>query len=448
MTTKDDSFRSTAIRIAGYSAISYVVAYSSQLVDIFWVARLSSGAPTAVAFVATVFAVALTLNEVVGVSSVAIISRAKGAGDKKSTALAILQTLCMKLVLGLVMVLVFLLFIKLALPLFTLDEIISGYIREYASVIWLSLVLIPINATLLTTLRIFDKARFTAWISVAALCSNALLTPLLIFGYREFAGFGVAGAAWSSIIVEAMVLVVAFSVLQNRVIGSALRQARLRVDLPLYRDLLLIGLPVAGMVLLLNLEQVLITSIVVQQPVAVSDGFGIGQRLFGLLFISTVGISLGVAVVTGEALGRGDWQLVAQEVPAVLKKILCFALVLLVGVWLFSGMIMGLFTTHVVTIAAGALYLRFMAVAMMFYVAYSVFAGVFEGAGKNLPILYAAAVVYLVVEFPLLAVAGKAQLGLLSVWIIVLTSVMLLSLILGWLFVRRYWATSVLSASH
>jgi putative MATE family efflux protein len=453
LTDNPAAFRTAAIRIAGYSAISYVVGYSSQLVDIFWVAGISAGAPTAVAFVATFFAVVLTLNEVAGVGSVAVISRAKGSGDSAAATLAIMQTLFLKLVLGVVMVLLFWLFVLYGLPMFDLHQVTAGYIREYAGVIWLSLLLIPLNATLLTTLRIFDKARTTAWISVAALAANAVLTPLLIFGSvamgGDFAGLGLAGAAWASIIVESLVLVVTFSMLKSSVIGGSLREVQWRCDLPLYRRLLLIGLPVAGVVLLLNIEQMIITSIVVQQPIAISDGFGIGQRIFALLYISTMGVSIGVAVVTGEAIGRGDFQVVAQQTPAVFKSLLTFACWPLAAVFVCAGLVLELFTSNADTIATGAVYLRFMSVAMVFYIAGSVVTGVFEGAGKNIPVLFAAAVVYLLVDFPLLAwVAQYPPVALKWVWGIVLCSVALQSLVLFRLFAGRYWSSSVESASR
>ena len=448
MTDRTAPFCTTAIRIAGYSAISYVVGYSSQLVDIFWVAKVSTGAPTAVAFVATFFAVVLTLNEVVGVGSVAVISRAKGNGNKAATILAIVQTLFLKLVLGVVMVLLFRWFVVYGLPVFDLHQVTAGFVRQYAGVIWLSLLLIPLNATLLTTLRIFDRARTTAWISAVALAANAVLTPLLIFGGAgiggDFAGLGLAGAAWASVIVESLVLVVSFSMLKRCVIGGALRDIRWHCDLSLYRKLLLIGLPVAGVVLLLNIEQMIITAIVVQHPIAISDGFGIGQRIFALLYISTTGVAIGVAVVTGEAIGQRDYRVVAQQTPVVLNSLLAFAFWPLAAVFMCAGLLLELFTANSSTIDTGAVYLRFMVVTMVFYIAGSVVTGVFEGAGKNLPVLFAAAAVYLLVEFPLLAwIATNPHVALNWVWGIVLCSAALQSVLLFRLFAGRHWTSSV-----
>ena len=59
--------------------------------------------PTAIAIVSTIFVTVLTLNEVIGVGSVAVISQAKGSGDKSRTASVVLQTLLMKFLMGVLM---------------------------------------------------------------------------------------------------------------------------------------------------------------------------------------------------------------------------------------------------------------------------------------------------------------------------------------------------------
>ena len=79
-------FQRLAARISAFSAISYAIAYSSQLIDVFWVSRLGAGAPTAIAVVSAIFLIVLTLNEVIGVSSVALLSQSMGTGDNERTA--------------------------------------------------------------------------------------------------------------------------------------------------------------------------------------------------------------------------------------------------------------------------------------------------------------------------------------------------------------------------
>ena len=275
---------------------------------------------------------------------------------------------------------------------------------------------------------------------MAALSMNMVLTPSLIFGYGQLPALGVVGAALATIIVDAIVLSIGLRRLLFNSAGIRFSWHAARFERSVYRDLLLIGMPVAGMVFLLNAEQLIITAIVAQQAVSISDGYGIGQRVFGLLYISTMGIGIGVAVTAGEAIGAGQYELLKRAIRGLLARSLFVMAAVCTMVAFLAPTILSVFTADPVAIQTGVVYLRFMAVAMLFFCAQSVFHGVFTGAGRNVPMLLAALVTYLCIEFPLLWWFNQMYSGHLSLlWCAVLFSTLLLALALGWLFRRNYW---------
>lgn len=437
-------FQALAARISIFSAVSYAVAHSSQLVDIFWVSKLGAGAPTAIAIVAAVFFIALTLNEVIGVSSVALLSQSLGRGDKLRTAEIILQTFLLKFVFGLCMAGIFIFVMNKWLSWFTSDLLIQQYIVEYTGVIWLSLILVPVNASALTILRIIGSEKATAQISIAALIINASLTPVLIFGLPsnsplELRAMGIAGAAWASVLTELLVGIIAIRLVVGNRVGIALRPNRIHWEPGLFRDFLLIGLPIAGVMLLFNLERAIVTALVARQPVAISDGFAIGLRIFTFYGMGAFGVALGAAVAVGRYIGEDRVEQVKKELPEFSFKVALAAFVLYVPVLFFPNTVVTLFSDNVTTIAAGALYLQFMCAAIVMYCVYYVFNGAFEGAGRNLPVLHVALMAFLV-EVPLLYLADRffsSQLWL--IWLIVLIAVVLNAAGLVVLFRRGHW---------
>lgn len=434
------SLTAKTLRIAGFSTISYVVSYSSQLVDMFWLARLSVGVPTAIAIISTVFIAVLTLNEVVGVSSVALISQANGAGNDQRTASVILQTLLMKLLMGMLMAAGFLWFLHNGLHWYQLDPVVADYIHQYGKIIWLSLILAPCSASVLTSLRILNEAASTAWISVLALSTNAVLTPLLIYGLWGFPALGLAGAAWATIAVDSLVLLIGLRQLWYNRAGVRFVRQSLNFKRSLYLDLLLIGLPVAGVVFLMNAEQLIITAIVAQQPVSVSDGFGIAHRLFGLIYISTLGMAVGVAVVAGEAIGSDRHAVLQRALLPVMIRLAVATLVMCGLVAAVANPLLRLFTTDPIAIDTAVVYLRFMSLAMLFYCLHSVIHGVFEGAGRNMPILLVALAVYGGIEFPVLWwLSQMPALPLHWIWLTVVLCAGLLAIGLLWLHRLRLW---------
>ena len=286
-------FCSSALTVAFFSVISYGVDYSFQLVDVFWVARIGTGAPTAIAVVSSIFFLILSANEIIGVSSVAILSQRFGEGDLERTGEAIVQTLTLKALVGILSVLVFVAAIHFGLAAYDLTDIERTYTLEYARVIWLSLLLVPVYSCLMTALRVIGKAAITSMISIAALITNVVLSPLLIFGIGGLPELGIAGAAWATVLAQcAETGMCLFAIVWNRSGIPILRKAFLRWQPRLYASLVLVGLPMGGVMLLYNLEQAIVTALVSKSGPGVSDGYGIGSRIFGLLFIVNFGISL------------------------------------------------------------------------------------------------------------------------------------------------------------
>lgn len=417
-------FQRLAARISAFSAISYAIAYSSQLIDIFWVSRLGPGAPTAIAIVSALFLIILTLNEVIGVSSVALLSQSQGIGDKQRSSELIVQALCLKFVFGVAMATAFLLAISHWANWYTTDAEIQALVLKYSNFIWLSLIFTPVMATALTVLRIIGDEKKTAFISFAALAINAALTPLFIFGGFGFDGLGISGAAIATVLTELSITAVAIGLVVYNRAGLKLSIARLRWEPALYRDFILIGLPIAGVMLLTNLERALITSVVARHPVEVSDGFAIGIRIFTFFVMGTFGIALGTAVAAGQEIGRGRNDTVQNETPAFALSVALAVLMLYAPVLLFAESVIALFTDNETTIAAGATYLQFMCLAVVLYGVYFVYNGPFEGAGRNKPVLAVAVVAYLCIEFPLLFVIEYfLDSNLMLVWSTVLLAI-------------------------
>ncbi|WP_240046715.1 MATE family efflux transporter [Paracraurococcus ruber] len=90
------------------------------------------------------------------------------------------------------------------------------------------------------------------WIAVAGIGLNALLCPLLVFGWGGWAGFGVTGAGLASTLVDSLMLLGLLGlVARDRVLGRFRLLGRFwRPDPARLREVVRIGLPVAGSMLL------------------------------------------------------------------------------------------------------------------------------------------------------------------------------------------------------
>lgn len=419
-----NQFYRTSLHVAFFALISYAVDYSFQLVDIYWVSHLGVGAPTALAIVSSIFFLILSFNEVIGVSTVAIFAQRYGQADKRRTGESVLQALLLKLALGCLSAIVFLLIIRFGLSLYDLSETEQRYVREYAGIIWLSLLLVPVYSTMMTAMRTVGWAHYTSYISVVALLINVIVNPVLIFGYGPAPALGIAGAAWATVMAQLVALLCCYGVMQSRRFPVPVFSLAFLVWQPqLVWRFLSIGLPIGGVILLYNLEQVILTAFLAEFGARVSDGYGIGARLFGLLFMLNFGIGLGVSVAVGHAIGSGKESLIRHCVPRLsfLAGVILAGLALLL--YFSAGPLLRAFTQDPLTVQTGLTYLRFMAFTNVALGVMYCFNGVFEGAGRNGPPLFIASVIYLGFEFPLLfALRGWGSADLTGIWLTVVAT--------------------------
>ena len=351
------------------------------------------------------------------------------------------------LALGVVMALSFGAFMLWASPFYHIDTSARGQLVAYGKVIWLSLLLVPAYSTMMTALRSLGGEADAARASVLALILNMVLNPLLIFGLGSWPGLGIVGAAWATVLAQAVATVLAASSLARNRFGARVFSASNLGWCPhLYRDIAVIGLPLGGVMVLYNLEQAAVTAIDVSFGTAVSDGFGIGVRICGFLFMAIFGIAIGASVTVGLHLGAERADVVHRALPrfAGVGTAAIGAVVLPLAV--LGEELLGLFTQDAATVAAGGTYLRFMAVALCLLCVHHVFNAAFEGAGRNIPVLLASSAMYLGVELP--AVLALAFLGLLNpeaLWATMIVTAAAGGLLSALLFRQGGWRAKPLS---
>ncbi|MBB6510550.1 putative MATE family efflux protein [Rhizobium soli] len=441
MQTLDSNFSRNAARVSWFALISYAVDYSFQLVDIFWVAKVGPGAPTALSILSSVLFLTLALNEIVGVGTVALFSRAFGSGDMNRTGEVITQALILKGLLGLGMASVFLIYVSFGLGHYPVDLTTHAYMREYGMVIWASLVVVPIYSTLMTALRCTRREASTAVISILALVINAALNPMLIFGFGPFPPLGVAGSAYATVFAQVFALIAAGVWLTKGSIRfPVMPKDTPRLELSLFTRLIKIGLPIGGVAILYNLEQAIITGIIATFPQAVSDGYGVAARVYGFMFMATFGIASGVSVTVGQFIGLGRLNDIQTSLPRFAAWCTLAMAVPAMSLFFLAPSIVSQFTENPTSIAVGATYLRFMTIGAMLLCVLSSINGAFEGAGNNIPVLFVALTSYLCVEAPiLLIIAASSEITPKAIWWATLSAVLFSVIVSAWLFSRRRW---------
>ena len=288
--------------IVGVTAIM-----SIGLVDAYFIGQLGSDALAAISFIfpVTVALSSLGVGVMVGINSV--VARALGEGDEERCARRANFGLIFSVLIG---GLIGALLYAILEPLFTLMNapdhlrpLILEYMQPFSLGFPLVLAIMGFNGVL----RGQGEAKKTSYVSITYAAANWVLDPILITGAFGFEGFGIAGAAYASIIGYGIGAVMAFFLL---------RQTDIPFNLALIRegswvDPAISILRVAGPASFSNsinpIGLSVLTAIVATQGEAAVAAFGAAGRLQSFATVPLLALSGSIGAIVGQNWGAKEY---------------------------------------------------------------------------------------------------------------------------------------------
>ena len=407
-------------------SIPTMIGFSAQMiydiVDIFWLGRISGQAIAGVTIFSTIFWIVESLNEVIGVSSISLISQSFGKKDIPGTNRAIEQTITFKFIVAALAALFLALFLKPIMGFFS-DTTVTSIGLEYG---YIRLFFLPVmfsSYSVNTALRCIGDAKTPMFIMLGTSLLNVILDPFLIFDTVPFigcpgAGLGIFGAALATVISQTLAFLTGFFLLFSgkRGIKPSLKKL-FRLDKSLDKKLITIGLPNGIEIFLRNISMAAILKYVSIFGTAAIAAYGIGGRLIGIAFMPLVGLSMGGSAIVGQCLGAEDVSRAKKtcHVSATLSASVMVFFTLVSVIW--GKFFIGLFSDHPEVISIGADFLRYATFALIFIGIGFGLSIAFSGSGYNLPFLVSSIIGRWAFQIPFLIIAVTLlKAPLLFVW--------------------------------
>lgn len=380
-----------------------------NLVDLFWVGRTLG--PTALAGVSiasyTVW-VMVSVGDLVGVGLTAVASRRHGEGRPDLAARATGTALGVAALLGTG---------AAAFGLFGLDIVFRvmqappetvGYARDFLIVQLLGAFMIYGYFAVAASFRSAGDTRTPFMLLGVSVLLNLMLDPAMILGWGPLPEMGVFGAGLATVLTRGFGFIVGLWILRRR------RLVRRAFDLRVALTSARIGTPTMLTGVLFSIIYMLLVRVTEQFGAPALAALGVGHKIEGVSFMTTIGFALAAETVVGQNLGARN-PARAREAGWLTARLATIPTAVLGVLFLaVPEQLAGIFTTDPAVIAAAALYLRAVAISQLFIAFESVMEGSLGGAGYTLwPAL--AVVSFNLVRIPL-ATWAAARFGLGGVW--------------------------------
>lgn len=402
------SITKNLIKMSLPTMIGFMFQSLYDIVDMIWVGRISSSAVAGVTIFSTIFWLTEVLNEIIGTSSISLISQSFGTGDDEKTSLSIEQTLTFKALVAVIAAVIMLIILKPLLRFFTQDQtalnsaLSYGYIRIFFLPVMFS------SYTINTAFRCIGDAKKPMIIMVIATIINVVLDPLFMFKRipgTNIAGFnmGVFGAGLATVISVTISFVLAFLIFMYGQNKAKIRlKMLLKLDRKIDKKLLTIGLPSGFQVLSRNLSGILTLKFVSIYGTAAVAAIGIGQKILNFSFMPLVGFSMGASAIVGQCLGA---QNIERAKCTVKKAAFLGAFVMLfvsAAAIIFPKGILSAFISDCSVIKIGMPMIRIIAPGLIISGITMGLGACFSGSGYNMPYFISSIISRWCVQIPLL----------------------------------------------
>jgi putative MATE family efflux protein len=420
------------LRLALPVLASQALRMAYQWVDAMWVRGLGVSATAAVTSSAFVMWSVYSLNDIFAIGVTAYVSQLLGAGDRERAGLAAWKGLRASLLLGLVGSVAGLFFARRLYGLMGGDASVVREGGRYLSVVLGAAPLPMMALTCESILRAGGDTRTPLLIDLGAVTLNAVLDPLLIYGLGPFPALGVAGAAWATVIAQA-VAVTCFLTLAARG-HPALPLRRHAPGIPVrIAGLARVGLPASLIGLLFSVVYIAFARSASRFGPASMAVVGIVNRVEALDFVVSVAIGSAGAALVGQNLGAGRPDRAALVVRTGMWWAGWIALGLTLLYAIFPALLLGLFTRDAEVIRIGVPYMRVLCLCIVATGLEIVTAESLLGSGhtREMSAIYT---VFSLIRIPLAFLVpdwtGSGVIGI--AWVITVTCILRTALILGW----------------
>ncbi len=396
-----------------------------NLADTFWLGQYSTEALAAISFAFPMVFLLISLGIGLSTAGSILVAQNTGAGDEESAEYAASQTVTFSLLVSVLLGVVGYFGVGPLLAVLGASPEVLPLATEYMQVIALGLPFMFGFFIFISLMRGYGDTVTPMLVMFGTVVFNIALDPFLIFGWGPFPRLGVEGAAVATVVSRGMAMVAGMAIMFAGTRGVEIHLADMRPDLTYLRKIVRLGVPasIEGTGRAVSVNALLL--IVGLFPTTVVAAFGIGIRVFSVIFLPAIAVARGVETMAGQNIGAGEEDRAAAT--ARFAATVMFVVLGLAGVvtWVFAPSVIDVFTDDPEVVEVGATFLRYVAPSFAFIGVMRSYTGAFRGAGKTLVAAVVAVGMLGVVRLPFAWFASQdvgLGLGADGIWLAFLVS--------------------------
>jgi len=403
-----------------------------NIADTFWLGQYSTDALASISFAFPMVFLLISFGMGISVAGSVLVAQFTGADEHREAEYAASQTVTFAVIVSLVLGVIGYFGVDTFLSLMGASQDVLPLATSYMEVISLGLVFMFGFFVFIALMRGYGDTITPMLVMFGSVVLNIIIDPFLIFGWTvvenaplvgtlAFPELGIQGAAIATVFSRGLALVVGLVIMFRGNRGVQIHLRDMVPDLSYLRRLVRIGLPASiegtGRAVSMNLLLV----IVAMFPDTVVAAYGIGTRVFSVVFLPAIAVARGVETMTGQNMGADKPDRAEQAAGLAAKFLFGVLTVVGIAVFLFPEPIISPFVgagqeNAAQVVEIGAEFIRYVALTFGFIGIMRAYTGSFRGAGKTLTAAAISVLTLGVIRFPIAWLTAD-PLGETGIWL-------------------------------
>ena len=392
-----------------------------NLADTFWLGQYSGDALTAITFAFPLVFFLISLGMGLAVAGSVLVAQFEGSGKKDKRDYAASQTIAFSALTAVILGLFGYFFIGEIVGLLGAKGAVAASASGYLEIISVGLFSMFGFLVFQSLMRGFGDTVTPMLLMLGTVILNIIIDPLFIFGFWIIPEMGVEGAAVATVLSRTLSLCIGIALLFKGIRGPKISLSEMGPDFSFFKKMMAIGVPAtvegAGRSISVNALTAVVGWTFANPIVA---GFGIGIRIFSMIFLPAAAVGRGVESMTGQNLGAGNFDRAGETARDGAKYSFLILTFLGILTFIFAQDIASVFIgtgqeNSALIASTGAEFLRYVAFSFGFIGVLRSYNGSFRGAGKTMTAAAISIATLGLIRLPI-AYIGSIKIGTTGVW--------------------------------
>ena len=377
------------------------------LIDTYFIGKLGVHQLAAMSFSFPIIMLINSLSQGIGIGTSSLISRNIITTSRKEVRLMASRAILLGVIMVAIVVIVGLFTIRPTFSAMGANNDVLGYIYDYMSIWYLGVPFVVIPMIGNNIVRATGDTFTPGMLMVSSGILNAVLDPLLIFGYGPFPEMGIKGAALATVIARSTSLVFILIILIKREKLLTIYFGKLKDIFETWKRVLYIAGPASLGMLITPISIGFITKIIASYGHEAVAAFGVASRveMFALMVISSLGSVL--VIFIGQNISKHKYGRIFKTLNYALKFSLLWGGLIFIILLFLGQAIASIFTDDLAVIEITAQYFYIMAASYGFQGLVMLSTSSFNGINKPFPAAIFSIIRMLFLYVPLAYVGSK-----------------------------------------